>query len=57
MKGIADTKKFTEERPGNIVDKFPIVTAHVQGGINKYNKINGTVRIADAAGLLLAVGK
>lgn len=57
MKSITDAKKFTEKRPGNIVDKFPIMAAHILGSINKYDKIDGTVGIPGAAGLLLTVGK
>jgi hypothetical protein len=57
MKSISDPEKFTEERPGNITDKFPVMAAHTRRSINKHNKIDGIIGIPYAAGLLLAVGK
>ena len=57
MKSIADAKELAEKRTGNIVDKFPVMAAHIQGSIDKYDKIDGTVGIPRAAALLLTVGK
>jgi hypothetical protein len=57
VKGVADTEKFTEKRPGNIADKFPVMAAHTRRSINKYNKIDGAAGIPYLSCLLLAVGK
>jgi hypothetical protein len=56
VKGISNPEKFTEERPGNIIDKFPVMAAHARRSINKHNKIDGTIGIPYVTGLLLAVG-
>jgi hypothetical protein len=57
VKGVSNPEKFTEERPGNITDKFPVMAVHTRRSINKHNKIDGITGIPGISGLLLTVGE